>query len=228
MNDQLDNRQRKFSTTKIVLAFASVLIVWATVNFAVWFQIPDWTQRSQFGDMFGAVNSLFSGLLLAGVIFTIYLQRHEISLQGKELELNRNELKLQREELGRSSGAQLRQLQIELMRMSMTDPDLAVVWAGTSEFDHADFKRLAFVNLILSHWEMLFQQNLINEARLTGLMQEHFDNIYFQQFWSRARTIREAALANSDEKNKIFHEISEAAYQRAIEMSNQTTAESDE
>ena len=42
--------------------------------------------------MFGAVNSLFSGLAFAGVIFTIYLQKTELSLQRKELELTRVQL----------------------------------------------------------------------------------------------------------------------------------------
>ncbi len=45
-----------------------------------------------FGDSFGVLNSLFSGLAFAGVIITILLQR--------------DELRLQREELARSSAAQ--------------------------------------------------------------------------------------------------------------------------
>ncbi len=49
--------------------------------------------------MFGAVNALFSGLAFAGVIFAIFLQRHEIKLQRKELELQRKELALTRGEL---------------------------------------------------------------------------------------------------------------------------------
>ena len=40
-----------------------------------------WEQRSQFGEMFGSVNTLFSGLAFAGVIYTILLQRHELELQ---------------------------------------------------------------------------------------------------------------------------------------------------
>lgn len=42
--------------------------------------------------MFGAVNSLFSWLALAGIIYTIFLQRNELELQRTELELNRKEL----------------------------------------------------------------------------------------------------------------------------------------
>jgi hypothetical protein len=55
--------------------------------------------RGQFGDKFGAINSLFSGLAFAGIIFTIFLQKRELSLQ-------RQELKDTREELKRSANAQ--------------------------------------------------------------------------------------------------------------------------
>lgn len=44
------------------------------------------------GDMFGAINALFSGLALAGIIYTIYLQHEELKLQREELKLTRKEL----------------------------------------------------------------------------------------------------------------------------------------
>ena len=46
----------------------------------------------EFGDSFGAVNALFSGLALAGVIVTLLMQRRELSLQREELTLTRKEL----------------------------------------------------------------------------------------------------------------------------------------
>ncbi|BDA80155.1 hypothetical protein LPTSP3_g30850 [Leptospira kobayashii] len=45
------------------------------------------------GDMFGAINALFSGLALAGIIYTIYLQHEELKLQREELKLTRIELR---------------------------------------------------------------------------------------------------------------------------------------
>lgn len=52
-----------------------------------------------FGDQFGAVNALFSGLAFAGLIYTIILQRHDLRNQRKELFLQRKELKRNREEM---------------------------------------------------------------------------------------------------------------------------------
>lgn len=42
--------------------------------------------RGTFGDKFGAINALFSGLAFAGIIATILLQRRELFLQRKDLE----------------------------------------------------------------------------------------------------------------------------------------------
>lgn len=53
--------------------------------------------RGLFGDMFGAINSLFSGLAFVGIIYTIFLQQKELELQRKELKLTREELKRQAE-----------------------------------------------------------------------------------------------------------------------------------
>src|SRR5687768_14058386 len=50
-----------------------------------------WSMRGQFGDMFGAVNALFSGLAFAGIIYTILLQREELEAQRKELRATRRE-----------------------------------------------------------------------------------------------------------------------------------------
>lgn len=55
--------------------------------------------RGTFGDMFGGLNALFSGFAFAGIIFTIYLQRQELSLQRTELTLTRVELNGQKLEM---------------------------------------------------------------------------------------------------------------------------------
>ena len=64
-----------------------------------WYFLKDTDDRGTFGDMFGAVNALFSGLAFAGVIYAIFLQRNELSLQRTELELTRGELKGQKEQM---------------------------------------------------------------------------------------------------------------------------------
>jgi hypothetical protein len=48
--------------------------------------------RAQFADSYGAINALFSGLALGGVILAIFMQRDELQLQRQELTATREEL----------------------------------------------------------------------------------------------------------------------------------------
>lgn len=76
-----------------------VLVLWSTTWILTMTLLAEWSDRGTFGDMFGSVNALFSGLAFAGVIFAIYLQSKELSLQREELVLTRNELEGQKEQL---------------------------------------------------------------------------------------------------------------------------------
>ena len=94
---------KSFSYKPLLLLFAVILLIWIVSGFGTYHFFITWDERGTFGDMFGAINALFSGLAFAGVIYAIFLQR-------KELELQREELVLTREELKRSATAQTGQL----------------------------------------------------------------------------------------------------------------------
>lgn len=57
------------------------------------------TEAGTFGDMFGSLNALFSGLAFIGVIVAILLQKSELELQRQELEETRGELRGQKVQL---------------------------------------------------------------------------------------------------------------------------------
>lgn len=88
--------------TSYTLLVASIVIV-ILLYLGSWYYIDDLynctEQRGQFGDKFGAVNALFSGLAFAGLIFTIYLQKKELALQREELKQTKEELKGQKDQL---------------------------------------------------------------------------------------------------------------------------------
>src|SRR5687767_3677259 len=68
--------------------FGSVLLLWLfclLVMLNLFEGENRWASRGQLGDMFGAVNALFSGLAFGGIIITILLQKEELKLQRKEL-----------------------------------------------------------------------------------------------------------------------------------------------
>ncbi len=78
-------------TLRFFLILASVIVlIWAAGGVLVYhWKAP--ADRASFGEMFGAVNALFSGLAFAGVICAILLQREDLALQRNELQLTREQ-----------------------------------------------------------------------------------------------------------------------------------------
>ena len=71
----------------------AIFLCWVLAPFILNIFLNSPEQRGMFGDSYGALNSLFSGLAFAGVIIAILLQRKELILQREELALTRAELK---------------------------------------------------------------------------------------------------------------------------------------
>lgn len=82
----------------IMKKFTPLFVVLAIIS--LWFAYPfiltecgvEQMDQGGHGDMYGGLNTLFSGLAFAGLIYTVMLQREELGLQRKELELTRAEL----------------------------------------------------------------------------------------------------------------------------------------
>ncbi len=69
-----------------------VIIIWSASGLVIYHLGDNWGDRGTMGDMFGAVNALFSGLAFAALLFTIFQQREEIRMNRIALEQNRHEL----------------------------------------------------------------------------------------------------------------------------------------
>ena len=69
-----------------------VILIWIASVFIIPYFLSDLNKRALLGDSFGTINSLFSGLAFAGIIYTILLQRKELALQRQELKETRLEL----------------------------------------------------------------------------------------------------------------------------------------
>lgn len=107
-----DDADARFLKT-IVVVFVVVFLLWggAGVLCWMWFGIPD--SAGVFGDQFGSINALFSGLAFAGVIVSLFFQKHEIRLQREELTLQREELAKSTEAQQKSSAALEERLRFE-------------------------------------------------------------------------------------------------------------------
>ncbi|CAA9202114.1 putative phage abortive infection protein [Flavobacterium collinsii] len=91
-----DEKNTPFILTSIIVSLL-IIGLW-TLSYYTLKDLSD-VKRGTFGDMFGGVNALFSGLALAGIILTILLQRKELRFQREELRETRKEFEIQNETL---------------------------------------------------------------------------------------------------------------------------------
>ena len=99
----MDNEAKKKEYNYLGIGGISALVICALLiinyHFVLWVTEQKLSTVGEFGDMFGAVNALFSGLAFVGVIIAIMMQSKELELQREELKQTREELKGQKEQL---------------------------------------------------------------------------------------------------------------------------------
>ncbi len=138
-----------------------------------------------FGDMFGAVNTLFSGMAFAGVIYAILLQRKELALQRAELRLTRGELKQSRIEAERTASAQEQQVTLAALAQ------LVPLYRGEVESTRYDLQELGDkidrakhdgshegkLEYDLKMYEHT-QKMLTSQENLLQICRDHLDDLY--------------------------------------------------
>ncbi len=95
-----------------------VLFVLIVAVVAIWVWLPEKLaphltspqDRGVFGDSYGAVTSLFTGLGFAGLVFTILLQQREIKLQRDDFTAQLKEMQSTRGEVSKQS--QIHEMQL--------------------------------------------------------------------------------------------------------------------
>ncbi len=89
-------------------AFLLVTGIWFTVFIILW-TYQD-LGVAGFGDAFGALNTLFSGLAFIGVIIAILIQQNGLNIHRQELQLQKKELQETKEALIETAAAQAKQV----------------------------------------------------------------------------------------------------------------------
>ncbi|MDD9197579.1 putative phage abortive infection protein, partial [Aliivibrio sp. S3MY1] len=115
------------------------IVCLATLIIVSWFQYPVWissvygnsvselANKALFGDSFGALNTLFSGLALGGIITSIFLQSQELRETRAEIKGQKEEFKLQTKAMDKqvfeTTFFQLLQLHNEIVQSLKTEED---------------------------------------------------------------------------------------------------------
>lgn len=138
-------------TRYLVFAVIMIVILWtATPIILYWIYGGDLSKMSLFGDLFGSINALFSGLALAAIIFTVYQQHQELSLQREELKLQREEMRASRDELAKQAEAQQLSLEASLVQFKITVKEIEVRAIEMESLKIVEYARDIYIKKIRS------------------------------------------------------------------------------
>ncbi len=87
----------------MIWAVLGVMLIMVFSFYIIYNNIGCWEKRGQFGDLFGAVNALFSGLAFAGLIITIRQQHKDLEYQRQAIEQTNREMQNQTEEFNQQN-----------------------------------------------------------------------------------------------------------------------------
>ena len=201
-------------THRKLLKVCTILLAAAWAAYALFLLFRVWpanvvtlSNSGLFGDSFGVFSSLFSGLALIGLLYTILQQG--------------DELRLQREEMSKNVAAQIRQLHFSLLQIAMNDSsgELEKVWS-LEDVEQQTFKQGAYTNLIMSHWEMQFAHGILSRGQVEIALGTYMKYPHFKIFWERSREHRSKmakATGDATDSAEVFHQLAEAAYNKALE-----------
>ncbi len=134
-----------------------------------------------FGDMFGMLNALFSGLAFSGLIIAILFQSQELDLQKDELKLTRKELEGQREVMTLQY-ATLERQQFEATFFQMLRLfDQIVLSMDTGKGDAQKTGRDCFPGLVLQVGRKLQSYNKEHGQNYKDSLQRSYGEFYFRQ-----------------------------------------------
>ncbi len=98
-----NNPQEKTNSRKFFLWFTIIAIGVVLLCIGYGLVMYECDNRGTFGDMFGAVGALFSGLAFAGVIVTMLQQSETLKLQREDLRNQTEAIELQRQEIANTN-----------------------------------------------------------------------------------------------------------------------------
>ena len=159
-----------------------------------------WARMGDVGESFGAISAVLNGLALTALIVTFWLQYQELRIQRAEAREQALVLARSDGELHRTAEAALRGLHLELLKMSIDDPDLAEVWpALASNTSQVRNKQFLYANLIFQYQWTAFRTGDYSESDVMESLRYLFTSPIMREYWEAARFARSALVVDSPE-----------------------------
>ncbi len=95
----------------LIIVAIMMLLAWlANLGWGIWAMDNDRTKGGEWGDIFGAVNALFSGAAFLMIFRGYEMQRYEVKLAKRELEESKQQTKDQKASLDKQNEATEQQM----------------------------------------------------------------------------------------------------------------------
>lgn len=154
-----------------------------------------WVRWSNAGQAFGVLTAVLSGLAVAALIVTFWLQLQELKAQRIELCQQRELLSNAESALRRSADTDLRARHSDLTRMAIDDPGLAEVWPVLQPgLSPERTRQYLYANLILEHAWLSYRVSDHSEAEMRNNLRYLFDSPVFRDFWLAVQGPRSTVL----------------------------------
>ncbi len=114
------NRPRAFLLW--MLAIAAVFVFWVGVTLLAVSYFGQPTTAGQFGDTFGAIGALFTGLSLVGIVYALILERKDLQATLEEIRLQREVQQLSAEALERQIDMMQKQARVQALTTLIQTP----------------------------------------------------------------------------------------------------------
>lgn len=155
----------------------------------------NWARLSSIGQTYGAISAVISGVALAGIAVSLFLQ-------ARELDLTREQM--------------FRNYHLDLIRFSLENPRFISSWgyisAEGSSLD--DVLRVGYSNMIVSFWSTSYVTRSVEQRELQLNFAHMFKGEAGRNYWEGSRD--EWRESNGSRRQKKFFKIADAEYRKAI------------
>lgn len=192
----LSDNKKEWSFFIIISIAVFVLVLSFNLILSCWINLPCPGTSGEFGDQFGVLNTLFTGLAFAGLIMTIILQRKDLALQRQEMRNAIIEQQAQTEQFEEQT--RLQQKQYEESQKNFTISQTNSIFYNSLDHIYTLYRNF------LSDRKDLLESEIFNI--ISGRTTRFYTYSYAYPFSKSFYLLVEYILENIDnEKTKIFY-----------------------
>lgn len=159
-------------------------------------KIANWSELSSIGQTYGAISALISGVALAGIAISLFLQSRELNLMREQI---------------------FRDYHFDLVRFSIENPSFISSWgyAPSVALSLEDVRRVGYTNMIVSFWSSSYLTRRLDESELRRNCSQMFQGEAGRSYWEDSRATWHES--GNSRRSRRFAGIVEEEYCKSVE-----------